>query len=91
MKIIYNKPEDATEYSEDKFYESLNKYGQVSREKIREAVNAISFDPCHVSVLIETGVKLLPDENSARKYWEDHKRDDGVGFERLRRITGQAN
>ena len=51
MKIVYHRPEDVKNYDEDKFFNSLNRYGEVSREKIRKAVSKISYDPCHVSVL----------------------------------------
>lgn len=86
MKILYAE-NDIREYDEDKFYESLNRYGEVSRERIREEVNKLEWDPCHYSVLCELGVKLLPDENSARKYFEDHKLEGQV-FNRLVRVCG---
>lgn len=88
MKIIYHRPEDAKNYDEDKFFNSLNRYGEVSREKIREAVSKISYDPCHVSVLRNLGVQLLPDDESARKYYDEHSDYKTSGFNRLRRITG---
>ena len=87
MKIVYHRPEDAKNYDEDKFFNSLNRYGEVSREKIRKAVSKISYDPCHVSVLRNLGVQLLPDDESARKYYDEHQQNQ-VGFNRLRRITG---
>lgn len=87
MKIVYHRPESVKNYDEDKFYDSLNRYGEVSREKIREAVSKISYDPCHVSVLRNLGVQLLPDDESARKYYDEHQQNQ-VGFNRLRRISG---
>ena len=87
MKIVYHRPEDVKNYDEDKFFNSLNRYGEVSREKIREAVSKISYDPCHVSVLRNLGVQLLPDDESARRYYDEHPQNH-VGFSRLRRITG---
>ena len=87
MKIVYHRPEDVKNYDEDKFFNSLNRYGEVSREKIREAVSKISYDPCHVSVLRNLGVQLLPDDESARKYYDEHLQSQ-VGFNRLRRISG---
>lgn len=87
MKIVYHRPEDVKNYDEDKFFNSLNRYGEVSREKIREAVSKISYDPCHVSVLRNLGVQLLPDDESARKYYDEHQQNQ-VGFNRLRRISG---
>lgn len=87
MKIVYHRPESVKNYDENKFYDSLNRYGEVSREKIREAVSKISYDPCHVSVLRNLGVQLLPDDESARKYYDEHQQNQ-VGFNRLRRISG---
>lgn len=87
MKIVYHRPESVKNYDEDKFFNSLNRYGKVSREKIREAVSKIGYDPCHVSVLRNLGVQLLPDDESARKYYDEHQQNQ-VGFNRLRRISG---
>ena len=87
MKIVYHRPESVKNYDEDKFYDSLNRYGEVSREKIREAVSKISYDPCHVTVLRNLGVQLLPDDESARKYYDEHPQNQ-AGFNRLRRISG---
>lgn len=88
MKIVYTKPEDARNYNEDKFFNSLNRYGEVSRDKVHEAVSKIQYDPCHVSVLRDLGVKLLPDDESAKKYYDEHPDYKIVGFNRLRRISG---
>lgn len=88
MKIVYTKPEDAKNYDKDKFYDSLNRYGEVSREKIREAVSKISYNPCHVSVLRNLGVQLLPDDESAKKYYDEHSDYPTIHFSRLARITG---
>ena len=88
MKIVYTKPEDAKNYDEDKFFNSLNRYGEVSREKIREAVSKISYDPCHVSVLRDLGVRLLPDDESAKKYYDEHPDYELDKFNRICRITG---
>lgn len=88
MKIVYHRPEDVKNYDEDKFFNSLNRYGEVSREKIRKAVSKISYDPCHVSVLRNLGVQLLPDDESAKKYYDEHSDYQIAGFNRLRRICG---
>lgn len=88
MKIVYHRPEDVKNYDEDKFFNSLNRYGEVSREKIREAVSKISYDPCHVSVLRNLGVQLLPDDESARRYYDEHSDYITPHFTRLARITG---
>ena len=92
MKIIYHKPEDATEYDEERFFNSLNKYGEVSREKIREEVNKLSWDPCHVSVLKYCAVQLLTDVGGdVERYYMEHTDHQTIPFERLRRITGLTN
>lgn len=88
MKIVYTKPEDAKNYNEDKFFNSLNRYGEVSREKIREAVSQVKYEPCHVSVLRDLGVKLLPDDESAKRYYDEHSDYITPHFHRLARITG---
>ena len=88
MKIVYHRPEGVKNYDEDKFFNSLNRYGEVSREKIRKAVSKISYDPCHVSVLRNLGVQLLPDDESAKKYYDEHPDYQISGFNRLRRISG---
>lgn len=88
MKIVYHRPEDVKNYDEDKFFNSLNRYGKVSREKIREAVSKIGYDPCHVSVLRNLGVQLLPDDGSARKYYDEHSDYKLDKFNRICRITG---
>ena len=87
MKIVYHRPESVKNYDEDKFFNSLNRYGEVSREKIRKAVSKIGYDPCHVSVLRNLGVQLLPDDESAKRYYDEHPQNQ-VGFNRLRRISG---
>ena len=88
MKIVYHRPEDVKNYDEDKFFNSLNRYGEVSRETIREAVSKISYDPCHVSVLRNLGVQLLPDDESARRYYDEHSDYKLDKFNRICRITG---
>lgn len=87
MKIIYNEETDIKEFDLDKFHKSLNKYGEVSKESITKELENWHYDPLHYSCLVEIGVKLLPDEESARAYYNDHIKE-GQDFERLRRITG---
>ena len=36
MKIIYKSEQDVKEFDLDKFYESLNRYGKVSKEAIKK-------------------------------------------------------
>lgn len=87
MKIIYENEQHIAEFDLDKFHKSLNRYGEVSKDAIVKELANWQYDPLHYSCLIEIGVKLLPDEQSARAYFDDHyaERQD---FERLRRITG---
>lgn len=88
MKIIYNKPSEVREFDIDKYHKSLNKYGKVDKVSIENALKNLPYDPLHYSVLVEIGVKLLPDDDSAKSYYEEHKIGQEIGFERLRRITG---
>lgn len=90
MKIVYNKPEDAILFDLDRYYKSLNKYGQVSKEDIKKGIKALKdqfSDTIHVSCLVRLGVQLIPDEDKAKEYYEGHQMNDSA-FERLRRITG---
>lgn len=87
MKIIYDNENNKAEFDLDRFYNSLNKYGQVTKDQITEEMKNWNYDPLHYSCLVEIGVKLLPDEKSAKAYYDDHKQE-GHNFERLRRITG---
>ena len=50
-----------------------------------------NYENMHVSLLVETGVKLLDefvDSKTAEKYFNEHNQYFGEKFERLRRITG---
>lgn len=87
MKIVYNTPKELAEYDEDKFYKSLNRYGNIPVEAIRVALSELDYDPMHYSVLVEIGTSLIPDEDKAREYYQDHNHTEAP-FERLRRITG---
>lgn len=87
MKIVYQKPDDAIQFDLERYYKSLNRYGEVPKEKIEEALKNLHYDPMHVSVLVRLGAQLIEDEDSARRYWDDHN-NSYTGFERLRRITG---
>ena len=88
MKVVYHRPEDATEFDIERYYKSLNRYGKVSREDIEKAVKGIRYDPVHSSVLVELGIQLLPTDATAKDYWTEHQSSGEVSFERLRRITG---
>lgn len=88
MKIIYHSEQDATEFDKARYLKSLNKYGEVSSEQVDKALEEfINNDVLHYSVLVEKAIQLLPDEDSKKKYWDDHQIDN-ENFERLRRITG---
>lgn len=87
MKIVYEKPEDAIQFDIDRYCKSLNRYGEVSKEEIVEALKNLHYDPMHVSVLVRLGAQLIKDEDKARQYWDEHS-NNYEGFERLRRITG---
>ena len=90
MKIIYKSENDATEFDMDRYLKSLNEYGKVTKEQVEKALEEYEgYDMLHYTVLIEKALELLPDEDSARAYFEDHK-EEGRSFERLRRITGGA-
>ena len=87
MRIIYNDENETANFDIDRFYKSLNKYGEVSKEAIEKELENWHYDPLHYSCLVEIGVKLLPDEKTARAYYNDHAKEN-QNFERLRRITG---
>ena len=88
MKIIYKNENDAENFDKERYLKSLNKYGKVTAEQVDKALEEyMGYDVLHYSVLIEKGVELLPDEDSKRSYFEDHK-VEGQRFERLARITG---
>lgn len=88
MKIIYKSQYDAAEFDMDRYLASLNKYGKVTKKQVEEALEEYAgYDVLHYSVLVEIGVKLLPDEASAKAYYKDHE-IEGHRFERLARITG---
>ena len=88
MKIIYKNEQDTKPFDINKYLTSLNKYGKVSKEQVKKALKEYEgYDVLHYTVLIEKALELLPDEDSARAYYEDHK-VGGQRFERLARITG---
>ena len=87
MRIIYDNEFETDNFDIDRFYKSLNKYGQVTKAQIEKELENWHYDILHYSCLVEIGVKLLPDEESARTYYNDHAKEN-QDFERLRRITG---
>ena len=85
MRIIYNNENETANFDIDKFYKSLNKYGEVSKEAIEKELENWHYDPLHYSCLVEIGVKLLPDEESARAYYNDHAKEN-QDFESLQKL-----
>ena len=90
--IIYFNPDDIKEFNFDRYLKSLNKYAKVPEDAVHEALKELDkYENMHVSLLVETGVKLIEkfaDEETAEKYFDEHKIYFGGNFERLRRITG---
>lgn len=90
--IIYFQPEDAVKFDLDRYTKCLNKYAKVEKSKIEKALRELEkYENMHVSLLVETGVKLLEKaggEAAAKQYFDDHGEYFGGKFERLRRITG---
>lgn len=90
--IIYFQPEDVTKFDFTRYEKSLNKYGKVAKKDIEEALKSLDkYENMHVSLLVETGVKLLEKsagDDAAKKYFDAHGEYFGGKFERLRRITG---
>lgn len=90
MKIIYHNPNDAENYDENRFVESLKKYDKnIKVSSVRKLLEPYANnDVLHVSVLAEIAVNLLPND-TAQDYYNDHSEWFQEGkFERLRRITG---
>lgn len=89
MKIIYNSQNDATPFDIDRFTTSLEQYDStITREKVEEALTKYSYDPMHVSVLVEIGVNLITDDDKAKEYYKKYQEWLGGEFYRLRRISG---
>lgn len=91
--IIYKSLEDATKFDLSRYKKSLDKYANISTEKIEDALKTVDrYENMHVSVLVELGFSILRQfggEDVAKKYFDDHSDYfSGEKFERLRRITG---
>ena len=89
MKILYHNEHETTEFDRERYLNSLRKYGEIDEDladkMIKEKIEP--FPIRHYSVLVKEAIPLFKDDESAQKYYEDHK-ENTVGFERLRRITG---
>lgn len=86
--ILYNQ-QNIYPFDFEKYKKSLAKYGFNDDELLRESLKEFDqYTNLHYSCLIRLAIKLIPDEEQARQYYEDHQHTEESGFERLRRITG---
>lgn len=86
--ILYNQ-QNIYPFDFEKYKKSLAKYGFNDDELLKESLKEFDqYTNLHYSCLIRLAVKLIPDDEQAKAYYEDHKPTDEGGFERLRRITG---
>lgn len=86
--ILYNQ-QNIYPFDFEKYKKSLAKYGFNDDELLRESLKEFDqYTNLHYSCLIRLAIKLIPDEEQARQYYEDHQHTEEGGFERLRRITG---
>lgn len=90
MKVIYASPNDSATFEMDRYLESLHKYDtNITAEDVNKALSERTYDPMHVSVLVEVGTGLIGDDKAAEEYYNEHNQwFDVSSFERLRRITG---
>lgn len=89
MKNILYSQTDIRVFDFDKYKKSLAKYGFNDDELLKEGLKEFDqYTNLHYSCLIELGTRLIPDDEQARAYFEDHRPREEGGFERLRRITG---
>ena len=89
MRNILYSQNDIRVFDFDKYKKSLAKYGFNDDELLKESLKEFDqYTNLHYSCLVELGVRLIPDEEQARAYWNEHHRETDGGFERLRRITG---
>ena len=90
--IVYFSPNDVEKFDFTRYKNSLAKYAAVPEAELKSALEKLdSYEPMQVSLLVKTGVQLIEQfgsEESAKKYYDDHKIYFGEKFERLRRITG---
>lgn len=88
MKTVLYNTNDIRNFDFDKYSASLRKYGFYDDERLRESLEQFDkYDNLHYSCLIENAIALIPDEEEAKRYLEDHPIPE-QNFERLRRITG---
>lgn len=87
-RIICNAENQIEKFELERFEKSLERYGKYDKKILEKELDEFSkYDPLHYSCLVEVGTACLIDDEDAKKYCEDHARDER-GFERLRRITG---
>ena len=91
--IIYRNPNDAENFSIQRFTKSLGRFAKVSEKSVKEALADFDhYDTLHVSCLVEVGTRLIEEkagQAAAEEYFNQYADyfDEGK-FERLRRITG---
>lgn len=91
--IIYRNPNDAENFSIQRFTKSLGRFAKVSEKSVKEALADFDhYDTLHVSCLVEVGTRLIgkkAGQATAKEYFNQYANyfDEGK-FERLRRITG---
>lgn len=91
--IIYRNPNDAENFSIQRFTKSLGRFAKVSEKSVKEALADFDhYDTLHVSCLVEVGTRLIEKkagQATAKEYFNQYANyfDEGK-FERLRRITG---
>lgn len=88
MQVIYKNELDKKGFDKERYRESLKRYGEIDEERFEQAVkNLEPYAIRHVSCLVKEAIPVFVNENDAKNYWEEHQ-INGVGFERLARITG---
>lgn len=89
MKNILYSEQNIKKFDINKFMNSLRNYGwNGTEEEVLETLKEFDqYENLHYSCLIEVAMKLIPDDEEAYRYYQDHPYNE-LGFERLRRITG---
>lgn len=89
MKNILYSTSEKYPFDFNKFKNSLKRYGFDNDELLQDALKEWDqYTDLHYSCLIETAIRLIPEEEEAKRYYKDHCHGADGGFERLRRITG---
>lgn len=91
QKILYRSANETAPFDFERFKDNLKSYdSEVSTKDIRALLKEFeAYDPLHVSCLVEVGIKAMPNQEKAERYYNDHSEwFTTPNFERLRRITG---